>query len=242
MDFTYKSYQNLIQLLGTYGYQPCAYHTWQGLDRCVILRHDIDYSLDKAVELARIEHELGVASTYFALLSSDFYNPASKSCTEKLHTIQDLGHEVGLHFDEKAYPESTPTETVAHILRERDILSAILGTPIATVSMHRPSKATLDADLEIPGMVNSYAHTFFHHFKYLSDSRRRWREPVLDIIRAGGYDRLHILTHAFWYHKQEEPMACSVGNFIRGANAERYEQMTDNITDLPSIIQKEDCT
>ena len=51
-------------------------------------------------------------------------------------------------------------------------------------------------------MINSYGQTFFHDFKYLSDSRRRWREPVEEIIRSGTYDRLHILTHAFWYHKQ----------------------------------------
>lgn len=38
---------------------------------------------------------------------------------------------------------------------------------------------------------------------------------MLDIIRSGEYDRLHILTHAFWYHEKEE-----------------------DITDLPSILPK----
>lgn len=105
--------------------------------------------------------------------------------------------------------------------------------------MHRPSKATLEADLQIPGIVNSYGRTFFHDFKYLSDSRRRWREPVLDIIRSGEYDRLHILTHAFWYHGGEESISETVGSFIRSANRERYAQMRDNITDLASILPEE---
>ena len=99
---------------------------------------------------------------------------------------------------------------------------------------------TLEADLQIPGMVNSYGQTFFHDFKYLSDSRHRWREPVEDIIRGGEYDRLHILTHAFWYHEEDQDITESVGDFIRSANAERYAQMLENITDLPLIIERKD--
>lgn len=161
---------------------------------------------------------------------------AARRCLETLGQIQALGHELGLHFDEKAYPEAGIEETAAHILRERDMLSALLETPVTSVSMHRPSQATLDADLQIPGMINSYGQTFFHDFKYLSDSRRRWREPVEEIVASGRYDRLHILTHAFWYHYQEEPIEVTVRRFISSANQERYRQMEENITDLASIM------
>lgn len=106
--------------------------------------------------------------------------------------------------------------------------------------MHRPSQAALEADCSIPGVVNSYGKTFFRDFKYLSDSRRRWREPVEEIIRSGTYDRLHILTHAFWYREEEEDISRTVGDFIRAANRERYRQMADNITDLPSIVREEE--
>lgn len=85
-------------------------------------------------------------------------------------------------------------------------------------------------------MINSYGQTFFHDFKYLSDSRRRWREPVEEIVASGRYDRLHILTHAFWYHQQEEPIEVTVRRFISSANQERYRQMEENITDLASIM------
>lgn len=106
--------------------------------------------------------------------------------------------------------------------------------------MHRPSRATLEADLRIPGIVNSYGQTFFHDFKYLSDSRRRWREPVLEIIRSGEYERLHILTHAFWYHEEEQDISQTVDSFIRSASRERYHQMGENITDLGSILKEGD--
>lgn len=119
-------------------------------------------------------------------------------------------------------------------------MSALLETVVSTVSMHRPSRTTLEADFRIPGIVNSYGTTFFHDFKYLSDSHRRWREPVLNIIRSGEHHRLHILTHAFWYYEEERDITQTVREFIRSADRERYDQMAENISDLESILSKED--
>lgn len=246
MAFTYAFYRSLLGLLWENNYTFTDYHRYAEKSRCVILRHDIDNSLSQALRLAEIEAEEGVKSTWFVLLRTDFYNPASAAAQKTLRRILELGHEIGLHFDEMAYAgaggigsyASSSTEEL--ILREAGILADICGCPITTVSMHRPAKETLEADLKIPGMVNSYGQTFFHDFKYLSDSRRHWREPVEEIIRGGEYDRLHILTHAFWYHEQEQDITESVGAFIRSANAERYERMMENITDLPSILPKEE--
>ena len=86
---------------------------------------------------------------------------------------------------------------MSRILHERDILASILETPVTTVSMHRPSQATLESDLQIPGMINSYGQTFFHDFKYLSDSAgdggNQWRKSSVPEHMTA----LHILTHAF---------------------------------------------
>lgn len=241
MEFTYDAYRSLLYLLRTRGYVFTDYHQYAAYPRCVILRHDIDQSLTDAVRLAEIEAEEGIHSTWFMLLRTDFYNPASAVSQKSIRRLIELGHEIGLHFDEVAYAggstgSRTCSSTKERILLEAKILSDICGQPITTVSMHRPSKATLEADLRIPGMVNSYGQTFFHDFKYLSDSRRRWREPVEEIIRGGEYDRLHILTHAFWYHEQEQDIRQDVNAFIRAASGERYAQMAENITDLSEIL------
>lgn len=139
-----------------------------------------------------------------------------------------------------AYASADKDAMVQNILKEFKQLSELLEVQVSCVSMHRPSAKTLDADLQIPGIVNSYGKTFFRDFKYLSDSRRRWREPVLDIIRRKKYARLHILTHAFWYHEHEKTLADSVGAFISAANKERYLQMEKNITNLKSILGEAD--
>lgn len=241
MEFTYTAYRKLLFLLREQDYVFRNYHNYGDTPRCVILRHDIDNSLDQAVKLADLEAGEGVRSTWFVLLRTDFYNAASKAGQEALRHIRSLGHEIGLHFDEAAYvPALGPDQVVENITKECGLLSELLETEVSSVSMHRPSKTTLETDFAIPGIVNSYGKAFFHDFKYLSDSRRRWREPILDIIRSGEYDRLHILTHAFWYHEKEEDIVETVGAFIRLANRERYCQMAENITDLPFIMREEE--
>lgn len=245
MKFTYRAYRDLLLLLREQNYEFCDYHNYGDVSRCVILRHDIDNSLDQAVRMAELEAEEGIRSTWFVLLRTDFYNVASKAGQNALLHIQSLGHEIGLHFDEASYISALePDEVIQNIVKECSLLTALLGNSsfqkISSVSMHRPSRTTLDADYYIPGIVNSYGKAFFHDFKYLSDSRRQWREPVEDIIRSGEYNRLHILTHAFWYHEVEKNISQSVGDFIRSANRERYRHVAENITDIASILKEED--
>ena len=234
MEFTYRGYEQMIYSLKESEYKFADYHDYENYPRCVILRHDIDNSIEKSIQLAELEAQLGVKSTFFVLVTSDFYNVASKKSLKGLHKIQMLGHEIGLHFDEVAYDELH--DVVGAIKKEARILADIIGAEITTVSMHRPSQKTLEANYEIPGMINSYSKTFFNDFKYLSDSRRRWREPVLDIIKSRQYDKLHILTHAIWYNEIEEDIHDTIKRFVTSANKERFIQESENIKDIDSII------
>lgn len=205
------------------------------------MRHDIDYSIEKSLKLARIEAEEGISSTYFVLLTSEFYNVMAKENIDKLCEIQSLGHDIGLHFDEMNYTYDVGMDMIKeHIMKEADILGTILNLKIDTVSMHRPSKMTLDADYQLGNIVNSYGQKFFKDFKYISDSRCRWRENVEEIISSMKFKHLHILTHAFWYNEDDKNIENSVMSFINGGNVERYRIMEQNITDLSSIIKRED--
>lgn len=239
MKFTYDAYRGLLSLLRENGYAVSNYDNWRQFPRCAILRHDIDTSLTDAVKLGELEAAEGVHSTFFVLLRTDFYNPASSKSLRSIRRLREMGHDIGLHFDEVAYADCPlGGGIIEKIVREAETLSMILGFPVKSVSMHRPSRQTLDADYDIPGLVNSYGTQFFREFKYLSDSRRHWREPVEDIIRSRQYDRLHILTHAFWYREREEDITETVGKFIRSANRERYYSMSENLTDLPSVLKE----
>ena len=240
MRFTFEGYENIINCLRKNNYVISNYHKWKQNEKCAILRHDIDYDPFKAMEFARFEHNLGVSSTYFVLLTSDFYNVFSKSVNHAIKSIIDAGHEIGLHFDEVRYPDVTIEGLKKRILIEASILEQAIDYPITTVSMHRPSRSMLEADLKITNIINSYGKVFFNGFKYLSDSRRQWREPIMEIIESGEYDHLHILTHAFWYEKEESDIYDSVYRFVNNANLERYNSLADNITDLQRIMSVRD--
>ncbi|MBR0456920.1 MAG: hypothetical protein IJJ01_09655 [Firmicutes bacterium] len=236
MEFTYQAYIQMLNLLKENGYSIADYKNNEKYDRCAILRHDIDTSIDKAIRLAEIEQQQGVKSTYFVLLGTRFYNIAERDARDKLIRIHKMGHDIGLHFDELNYNKDVDVETA--ILKEASIMNELLQIPIETVSMHRPSKKTLEADYQLGGtLINSYGDKFFNEFKYVSDSRRRWREDVEEIIRSQEYNKLHILTHAFWYNEEELTIEESCRRFIMSANHERYEALADNITDLGSIIR-----
>ncbi len=240
MRFTYNAYEDMLSRLVDNGYEFSDYLSWENKERPVILRHDIDYDLEAAVRMAKIEYDMKISATYFVLVTSDLYNIHSKKSHECIMRIMDYGHSIGLHFDEMRYSEETwNAETIIEKIKvEAKALSEAFDTKISTVSMHRPSKNTLEANIEIEDLVNSYSTPFFKEFKYLSDSRRRWREPVDEIINSNLCQRLHILTHPFWYNDKEQSIDQSIRSFINCANRDRYMIMDENITDLSGIMKQ----
>jgi len=61
------------------------------------LRHDVDYSIDAALEMAFIENYYGFTSTYFILPYASYWNDTR--LISKILQIQDFGHEIGIHFN-----------------------------------------------------------------------------------------------------------------------------------------------
>ena len=237
MDFTYESYADMLKHLEDKGYQFADYKSWRDSEKTVILRHDVDYSLYKAVALSSIEKVMGVQSTYFILLSTNFYNVHSLKSRKCIRNIIDNGGKIGLHFDETQYDIWTEDELKEHLQREAGILSDIAGVKIDVVSMHRPSEKFLSADMEFDHIINSYSKTYFQEMKYLSDSRRHWRENVDEVIRQGTFRRLHILIHPFWYFSgTEKDLRKTLMEAISNASLEYYDNLAENFTDLGNEI------
>jgi hypothetical protein len=191
------------------------------------MRHDIDVDVDAALRLARLERQVNsqMKATYFVLLTSEFYNVFAKRSLEGLVSIAGLGHELGLHFDETKYPEASSDSLVDAMHEEASTLGRALGIEVKTVSMHMPSKRTLDANYDLGTLVNSYSARFFREFKYLSDSKMHWREDAETIIKSHQYDNLHLLTHAFWY--SETPQTAP--EIMRGFAARAQQRTQDNL-------------
>lgn len=231
MKYTYEEYRGILERLRDHGYAFVDFHDAEEREKSVILRHDIDSSVEKAAKFAEFEHAWGgYRATYFVMLSSDFYNPFSKASSEALKRIQSFGHKIGLHFDETKYfrVENWNRESmIKEILKEKKILESMIDAPVDVISMHRPSKKTLEADLVIPGMVNSYGKAFFNEIKYVSDSYHRWRENIYEIIEAEPR-KMQLLTHAFWYNDVSVSRSQAFRNYIDGARDAAYRLIEEN--------------
>ena len=144
MEFTFNEYKRIIDTLKKQHYSFSGYTDYEQNEKSVILRHDVDVSLRKALEMAEFEHSQGVISTYFILITADFYNAFNKRNRERIEKIKELGMEIGLHFDETIYPLGC--DIVSAVRDEIRIMQKMLGIQIKSVSMHVPSEKTLKAD------------------------------------------------------------------------------------------------
>src|SRR5438309_6494253 len=66
--------------------------------RYIALRHDIDFAPKYSLEMAQLEHDAGITSTFFVLADGQFYNPLESGVVRQIRQIHSLGHEIGLHF------------------------------------------------------------------------------------------------------------------------------------------------
>lgn len=240
MKFTFQAYKEMIDLLKENGYAISDYYGYEQYDKVAILRHDVDMDLNKALEMAKYEHQLGIKTTYFVLLTSDFYNVFSEKNEQILKEIMSLGHTIGLHFDETKYEDCD--DITEAIEQEIYILQKCLGKQVGTVSMHRPSQKALDENWIISNgtVINSYSTEFFREFKYVSDSRGHWREDINGLIKSNTYNRLHILSHPIWYNEKERSVKQCLEEFVSSARSQRYKTLDDNIRDLDQIMLSED--
>ena len=204
-DFTTQRYRALLRC-ARHGYVFADYRDIPYGSRFVLWRHDCDFSLNRALALARIEHEEGVCSTFFVNPHCEFYNVFEASQVRLLEEIQVLGHDIGLHFDGDFHETRSETDLVRQLGQDARVLEGLLGCELFAFSFHNPRPFHLACDAEeYAGLRNCYSKRFREDVAYCSDSNGHWRFRPLDkVLREATDPRLQILTHPCWW--QESPM------------------------------------
>lgn len=192
LEYTLAEYETLLRSLLEDGFSFTDFSAPVDAKE-VVLRHDVDLSPMKALEMARIEATLGVQSTYCFLVTSPIYNLLEVEHTRAIAEIDALGHDVALHCNTHHYWDEQPsTDTLtAQVRAECDVLATLLGAAVETVSFHRPPEWVLDRDFA--GFENTYQPAFFSAITYRSDSRQKWRREVP--FPEGHPERLQLLIH-----------------------------------------------
>lgn len=204
IEFSIRGYESLLTDFFDHGYKSCFFEDFDGSSGKLMLRHDIDFSLTAALEVARAEYKLGCQSYFYVLLQTEFYNLLSAQNLAALQEIRSLGHRVGLHFDASRYDQHEEAiEEGANY--ECNILELILGEPVNSISFHRPANSFIGSSKLIANRIHTYQPKFMKEIGYIADSRGLFRfgHPLENEAFLAG-ESIQLLTHPIWWPEIEE--------------------------------------
>lgn len=208
--FSYEDYRRIINIIKSTGLQA-NYREAVKRDKFIIMRHDVEYSVERAYNLSKVEDSMDFSSTYFFQWTNNAYNILSRKNMDMVKDMHERGHVIGLHY---ALNGMTDMEQVKkQIKKEMEILSGMFGFQVDTFSVHRPSKDILRENIKFPEILNAYQDEFFTFaenvteetpvaVKYLSDANHIWRYGYPDEKNILSHDKVQILVHPFAWTKE----------------------------------------
>ncbi|MCG3777069.1 MAG: hypothetical protein JW395_3945 [Nitrospira sp.] len=207
-DMSLPGYQQLVRDLLARGYELVDFEQAKPERKHLILRHDVDMCLERAVAMAAVETSIGIRSHYFVLLDTEMYNLASHRSREAMRSILQGGHQIGLHFDASRIGDGNIEALQSEVRRECHILEQHTGRPVKVVTFHRPGKWALGFPEPLAGRLHGYQPRFFSEMGYCTDSEGRFRfhhplsHPAVQEGRA-----LQLVIHPIWWAAQSSQSA-----------------------------------
>lgn len=231
--FSFDDYRKIIKMIKSTGKQ-CGYAEALSKDSFIIMRHDVEYSVDRAWQLSKVEQSMDFTSTFFFQWTNNSYNILSRKNMDIIKDMHERGQQIGLHF---ALNGMTDMEQIKKRIRmEIDILSEMFGFEITEFSIHRPSRDVLRENIKLDGLLNAYQDDFFTfadkitddtklNVKYMSDANHVWRYGYPDEENIMRYDKVQILTHPFAWCRH------GYDNFenYKALLQEKYEELVQSV-------------
>lgn len=209
-DFSLAHYRELLVGAEEAGYELA------GFDRPprrgdLILRHDVDLSLEAAIAMAELEASTNMWSTYFLMTRSVFYNLDSKEGVAAIARLRELGHRVAHHA---VWPDIDLDDRFDPV-----------------VAWHNPDREYMHAPID--GIVNVMEAPYFDPDHYRSDSNQHWRNgcPHEQLAR-GDFEWLQLLTHPEIWAFDGATMRESMEAFLDADRAARLEHLRNDRIDL----------
>ena len=185
-DFTFATYETLLQTGLDAGYTHLTVREYLSREtlpeRFIIHRHDVDRKPGNALEMARLEAEYDIPSTYYVRTIDKTFRP------ELIREIHSLGHEIGYHYEDMDRAGGAVERAHESFERELERLRELV--PVETVCMHGNPLTSYDnrnmwtddrcvAEYDLLG--EAYLSMDFEDVTYFSDTGRTWRDGALKI-------------------------------------------------------------
>jgi hypothetical protein len=217
MDFTINKFRTLCEAVATnYPTVTMAeYFEGNHPDRFILMRHDVDRMPGHALETAKIEHELGIKSTYYFRAIKNTFKP------DIMKEIEDMGHEVGYHYEDLSVANGDHEKAIK--LFESNLHQFREVCNIKTVCMHGRPLSKYDNrdmwknhDFKDFGIKGETYLSAGSELNYFSDTGRTWSQKnslrdflsngeqrfvaeatddLIDLIKNKNTDNYYILTH-----------------------------------------------
>lgn len=207
MEFkpSYTNYRRIIRDIKATG-KSMGYEEAVGQNAFIIMRHDIEFSIERAYKMSLVESEEEFNSTYFVQITNNSYNAFSKHSIDMLKDMARRGHHIGLHYHLNG--QLDPVLVRDGVRDELRIMSEMLGMDINSYSFHRPVKEVYYYNISIPYTINAYSKDFFTYadnvkeddeleIKYIADSKHRWNYGYPDYETLMKYKKIQLLIHPF---------------------------------------------
>jgi len=202
-EFGLSHYRAILEKAIALGYRPLGFRDVLANESgwTLLLRHDVDVSLDDALAMAELEAEVGARATYFIRVHARGYNPFSRSSYRALRRMLALGFEIGLHHEVGVFPDDSRSAK-EFLLAEKVVLESVTGRPVAGVATHLPKwvTSTLDRDtLADCGFAYEAGDERFRAgAKFLSDSNRNLRFGC-PCQFVGQVTKIYLAVHPYWW-------------------------------------------
>lgn len=208
--FSLKHYRKLLQSAKEGGYRSAGFNEAPRAGD-LILRHDVDLSLEAAIHMAEIESAEEVWSTWFLMTRSVFYNLESDTGVEAIARLRALGHRVAHHA---VWPQIDLDERFDPV-----------------VAWHNPDPEYMQAPID--GATNPMTAPWFDPDHYRSDSNAHWRHGCPhDALAAGEFEWLQLLIHPEIWVYDGETMGETMQSFLDADRAIRLEHLRADRIDL----------
>lgn len=222
--------------------QTIRYREINAYQDFVLWRHDCDMSLNRARYIAEVDAEHGVASTFFILPHSDFYNVLELGQTKLIREISGLGHDIGLHLDVEYHSAVSEIFDIENaITKDKEILEDVAEVKIEAFSFHNPTTEMLKFNQgTYSGLINCYSKKIWDEVDYCSDSNGYWRhEPIPEVLQDTRRAKLQILTHPEWWLDEtslprDHVLRCVYGRSVKVMND--YDQAMSRFANRENIM------
>jgi hypothetical protein len=245
--FNYAEYRNIITLVKHNLPIMDFSEVNDEVNAFCVLRHDIEFSIDRALQMARIEHEnLNVHSTYTVQLRNNTYNALSQKNIEAIQEIESMGHYIGLHQNP---PMMDDDELVDYILKDIETLEHYYGFEVDRFAFHRcgSNPGILEKYVEVPNKINCYAKEFFHYFSgdkpeelrvhYLADSNHDWKYGhPLYVDYWDLPQKMQLLTHPYSWTEVGYENISNFTKLIKERNEELLSDMNSETKTFPKEL------